>query len=342
VNPQAPSVQQLEQLWADLASAGAGTGDLGRQRRRVLAESCHDCFLAVSFPDRHRLLSVITDGGPQRTSASRPLTSGVQLVHGTEPTSGRPTMDIVLRDDSHSDIFTALVADLLSALAMSGHPGTSSGKLLLARLEDWRRLLATVSVQGLTAEQQRGLFGELSVLRDLILPEAGPAAVLAWTGPDRQLQDFQFPGGAIEVKTTSGNSAEIVRIANERQLDCQVAGQLFLVTLALDARREGPGLTLPDLVGNLRGKMRPLGSAAEFEQRLNMGGYLETQAHLYSDRRYTVRQRLIHAVNGRFPRITERDIPDGLSDVSYTLDLHAASSFRTSEPEMIRSLGLIP
>ena len=259
MNPQTPSVQQLEQLWTGLASAGAGAGDLGRQRRRVLAESCHDCFLAVSFPDRHRLLSVVTDGGPLRTSASRPLTSGVHLVHGTEPTSGRPTMDIVLRDDSHSDIFTALVADLLSALARSDKPGTSSGKLLLARLEDWRRLLATVSAQGLTAEQQRGLFGELSVLRDLLLPEAGGAAVLAWTGPDRQLQDFQFPGGAIEVKTTSGNSAEIVRIANERQLDCHSAGQLFLVTLALDARQEGPGLTLPDLVGDLRGKIRPLG-----------------------------------------------------------------------------------
>jgi hypothetical protein len=81
--------------------------------------------------------------------------------------------------------------------------------------------------------------------------------------------------------------------------------------------------------------------AAEFEQRLNMGGYLETQAHLYSGHRYAVRQRLVHAVGEKFPRITERDLPDGLSDVSYTLDLHAASGFRTSEPEMIRSLGLI-
>ena len=338
--PQAPSAQQLEQLWTGLASAGAGAGSLGRQRRRVIAESCHDCFLAVSFPDRHRLLSVVTDGDPLRTPASRPLTSGVHLVHGTEPTSGRPTVDIFLRDDSHSDIFTALVADLLGALARSDKPGTSE-KLLLARLEDWRRLLATVSAQGLTAEQQRGLFGELSILGDLLLPEAGSAAVLAWTGPDRQLQDFQFPGGAIEVKTTSGNSAEIVRIANERQLDCHATGQLFLVTLALDVRREGPGLTLPDLVADLRGKMRPMGMAAEFEQRLNMGGYLETQAHMYGDRHYVVRQRLVHAVGGNFPRITEHDLPDGLSDVSYTLDLHAASDFRTSEPEMIRSLGPI-
>ena len=341
MSPQTPSVQQLEQLWTGLASAGTGAGELGRQRRRVIAESCHDCFLAVSFPGRHRLLSVVTDGDPLRAPANRPLTSGVHLVHGTEPTSGRPTVDIFLRDDSHSDIFTALVADLLGALVQSDKPGTSE-KLLLARLEDWRRLLATVSTQGLAAEQQRGLFGELSILRDLLLPEAGSAAVLAWTGPDRQLQDFQFPDGAIEVKTASGNSAEIVRIANERQLDCRATGRLFLVTLALDVRREGPGLTLPDLVGDLRGKVRPLGMAAELEHRLNMGGYLETQAHLYSDRHYAVRQRLVHAVSGNFPRITERDLPDGLSDVSYTLDLHAASDFRTSEPEMIRSLGLVP
>ena len=340
MSPQVPSVQQLEQLWASLESVGAGAGELGRQRRRVIATSRHDCFLAVSFPGRHRLLSVVTDGPPPRAVASRPLTSGVQLVHGTEPISGRPTLDIVLRDDSHSDIFTALVGDLLSALALSDRPGTS-GKLLLARLEDWRRLLATVGAQGLTVEQQRGLFGELSVLSDLLLPEVGAAAVLAWTGPDRQLQDFQFPHGAIEVKTASGNSAEIVRIANERQLDDHAAGQLFLITLALDVRREGPSITLPDLVTDLRGKMRPLGIAAEFEQRLNMAGYLETQAHLYSDRRYAVRQRLVHAVGGKFPRITERDIPDGLSDVSYTLDLHAASGFRTSELEMIRNLGLI-
>jgi Putative PD-(D/E)XK family member, (DUF4420) len=340
VTPQILSTQQLEQLWAGLASAGAGAGELGRQRRRVIAETCHDCFLAVTFPDRHRLLSVVTDGDPLRGPMSRPLTSAVQLVHGTEPTSGRPTVDIFLRDDSHSDIFTALVADLLSALVRSDKPGTS-GKLLLARLEDWRRLLATVSAQGLTTEQQRGLFGELSVLRDLLLPEVGSAAVLAWTGPDCQLQDFQFSDGAIEVKTTSGNSAEIVRITNERQLDHEVVGQLFLITLALDARREGPGLTLPDLVGDVRAKVQPLGMAAELEQRLNMGGYLETQAHLYSDYRYAVRQRLVHAVRGNFPRITERDLPDGLSDVSYTLDLHAASDFRTSEPEMIQSLSLM-
>ena len=332
-----PSTEQLEQLWTELASAGPA--ELGRTTRRVIAESCHDCYLAVSFPDQRRLLSVVTNGELLRGAGSRALTSGVLLASGAEPKTGRPTLDIVLRDDTHSDIFTALVADLLSTLALSENPGTSGGRLL-ARLEDWRRLLGAVSPQGLTAEQQRGLFGELSLLAELLLPTAGARAVLAWTGPDRQLQDFQFPSGAIEVKTASGNSAQVVRIANERQLDYRNTGRLYLVTFALDVRRDGPGQALPDLVGNLREKMRPIGMSAEFEQRLNRGGYLQTQAHLYADRRYAVRQRLVHVVSEGFPRITERDLATGLSDVSYIVDLHAASAFRTTESEMISSLDL--
>jgi Putative PD-(D/E)XK family member, (DUF4420) len=182
----------------------------------------------------------------------------------------------------------------------------------------------------------------LAVLGDLLLPEIGARAVLAWTGPDRQVQDFQFPGSAIEVKTASGSSTFRVRIANEKQLDNQLAGRLFLVTLGLDVRRDGPGLTLPDKVGELRRRMPALGMSAEFEQRITRWGYLETQEHLYSDRRYTIRQRLIHLVGEAFPKITQRNLPTGLSEVSYIVDLHAASKFRTTEEEMIRSLDQRP
>jgi hypothetical protein len=337
MRPPTPTAEELEHLWADLA--GVDAGQAGWQTRRVIAGSCHDCFLAVSFPDRRRLLSVVAEEDPLQGAESRPLTSGVLLVRGTDPASGKSTVDIVLRDAAHSDIFTALVADLLSALADSD-AATAAGELLLARLEDWRRLLAAVTPQGMTPEQQRGLFGELTVLADLLLPAAGPRAVLAWTGPDRQLQDFQFTNAAIEVKTVSGNSAQMVRIANERQLDFRVAGQLFLVTLALDARHGGPGQALPVLAGELRQRMHPLGMSAEFEQRLNRAGYLETQAHLYSDRRYTVRECLVHVVGEHFPKITEQDLPGGVSDVSYTVDLNAASAFRTTGQEMIRALDL--
>lgn len=337
MSSSAPSTEELQRLWTDLGSGG--TSSLGRSTRRVMAETRHDCYLAVSFPERRRMLSVVTEAELLHGGRSRPLTSGVLLAGGTDPTTGQATLDIVLRDDTHSDIFTALVADLLNTLAVTNDP-RDSGQRLLSRLEDWRRLLGSVSPQGLTAEQQRGLFGELNVLADLLLPAAGRKAVLAWTGPDRQLQDFQFPSTAIEVKTASGNSAQIVRIANERQLDHSNAGRLYLVTVALDVRRDGPGITLPDLVRDLRERMPRLGVSTEFEQRLNQGGYLETQAHRYTDRRYMVRQRLVHAVVDDFPKITERDLADGLSDVSYTVDLHAASSFLTTEAEMISSLDL--
>jgi Putative PD-(D/E)XK family member, (DUF4420) len=154
VSAHVPSTQELDALWTDLANASAG--ESGRQTRRVMAESRHDCFLGVSYPGRHRLLSVVTDVVPPQGSQSRPLTSGIVLAHGTDPLSGRFSMDILLRADSHSEIFTALVADLLRALADS-NLSHSSSEVLLARLEDWRRMLAAVTPDGLSSEQQRGL-----------------------------------------------------------------------------------------------------------------------------------------------------------------------------------------
>ena len=332
-----PSTHELDQLWTELAGMGT-PGAAGRQTRRVLAGSRYDCFLAVDFPSHRRLLSVVSEDrevnpGPDR----RHLTTGVLLERGVEPTSHRPTVDLVLRDEAHSDIYTALVADLLDALA-DADGSVTSGQLLLTRIEEWQQMLAAVSPQGLSPERQRGLFGELAVLADILLPELGARAVLDWTGPDQHLQDFQFPAGAVEVKTVSGHKAHLVRITSERQLDDRAAGRLFLVTLALDARHAGPGLSLPELVGELRRRTRAKGVSAEFEQRLTRAGYLETQAHLYADSRYAVRQRMVHLVGEGFPKIMERDLPAGLSDVSYTLDLLAASAFRSTEREMTNSL----
>jgi Putative PD-(D/E)XK family member, (DUF4420) len=340
VTVQAPGVQRLEQLWAELAQAGVGTGEFGRQRRRVIAGSRHDCFLAVSFPDRRRLLSIVTDGEVKKQRANRPLTSGIDLYYGMEPVSNHATIDLALRDTMQSDIFTALVADLLATLVESQSVDTTE-KIVLVRLEEWRKLLSSIGTRGLTLEQQRGLFGELSILSDVLIPEIGSAAVLAWTGPDRQLQDFQFRDCAVEVKTAAGNKADIVRISNERQLDYRLAGDLFLVTIALDVRREGPGTTLPDLVEDLREKVRSVDMAADFGQRLTMSGYLDTQSELYAGQRYIVRQRVVHHIGPKFPKILECDLPSGVTDVSYTLDLNAAATFRTSESEMIRSLGLM-
>ncbi|MCR3752671.1 PD-(D/E)XK motif protein [Lentzea californiensis] len=329
-----PSATDLEELWAELHDPRSGPASAGRRVRRVLADSPHHCFVAVEYPAARRVFSVVTDNIPTNAVNGQLAMSGVVVERGSVPEHGA-TLDLALRADAYTDIFTALVADLLVRLAQVA---AEPGGVVVNRLGEWQRMLAGVSPGGLSPEQQRGLFGELHALSELFLPAFGPDAVYAWTGPDQQLQDFQFELGSAEIKTASGHDANRVRISSERQLDDAGPGVLFLVTLALDARQGGRGMSLPELVRHVRNQATRLGVAGELEQRLVRAGYLDTQSRLYEDRRYALRGRTVHRVTDGFPRITEQTRPVGVSDVVYTVDLLAADRFLVSDEDMITVL----
>ena len=112
---------------------------------------------------------------------------------------------------------------LASDIAATAQAATGPVEAVLAaadRFEHWRQMLQSIAEAGLTPEARRGLFGELTILRDHLLP-AMPAAdaVRAWTGPAAANQDFQLPDAAIEVKTSSGKEPQTIVISNERELD---------------------------------------------------------------------------------------------------------------------------
>jgi hypothetical protein len=328
-----PTADVLEALWTELDSQPSDPSAAGRQVRRVLGRP-HECFVGVEHPSRQRVLSVVADDIPAGATNGLLAMAGVMITPGTQSDFGT-TVDLVLRASTHSDIFTALVVDLLVVLS---HETGGPGRILVDRLVEWQRMLASVGPKGLPPERQRGLFGELHTLSDLLLPALGAVAVPAWTGPDQDLQDFQFESGSVEVKTVAGHEPGKVRITSERQLDDTGPGRLFLVTLALDARRGGRGMSLPELVAHLRRQAADHGVHAALDQRLVRAGYLDTQSHLYLDRRYALRQRLVHSVADGFPRITERDTPSGVSNVSYMLDLLAATPFLVSPTDMTDAL----
>ncbi|QQQ74777.1 PD-(D/E)XK motif protein [Saccharothrix sp. 6-C] len=331
-----PSTTDLEELWGELHDTQSGAVSAGRRVRRVLADSPHHCFVGVEYPAARRVFSVATDNVPANATNGLLVTSGVVVERGSLPDHGA-TLDLVLRAGTYTDIFTALVADLLVRLAqVTAEPGG----VVVNRLGEWQRMLAGVSPDGLSREQQRGLFGELHTLSDLFLPRFGSNAVYAWTGPDQQLQDFQFEQGSVEVKTATGHDANRIRVSSERQLDDAGPGALFLVTLALDVRQGGRGVSLPELVRQVRKQASNLGVAGELEQRLVRAGYLDTQSRLYEDRRYALRGRTVHRVTEGFPRITEQTRPVGVSDIVYTVDLLAAVRFLVNVEDMIAVLEM--
>jgi hypothetical protein len=208
----------------------------------------------------------------------------------------------------------------------------------LERFDQWRHLLQSIAETGLGREGRRGLYGELVVLRDHVLPASGPtAAVAAWTGPTRTSQDFQLPHAAVEVKTGSGGSPQTVVIADERQLDDTGVGQLLLAHVSVDERKGGTGESLNAAVAAVAGALGSADRAGLYDLLVRVG-YLSEHRHLYDEPRYTVRGVRFWRVAGDFPRITGADLRPGVGDCRYRISTVGLDRHRVPADEVRRIL----
>jgi hypothetical protein len=183
----------------------------------------------------------------------------------------------------------------------------------------------------LSRENQQGLWGELWTLRDVAGPAVGfNASVKAWRGPLGSDQDFQFPGVALEVKTSTSHALERLVIASERQLDVMPDIALALIAMSLDAR-PSHGETLPEMVNSIRSVAAEAGCLQILEERLTLSGYRLEDADRYADIGYSVRSRLQFGVRSGFPRIVSRDLKPGVSEVRYSIAVSACTQFEISE-----------
>ncbi|MFI5485648.1 PD-(D/E)XK motif protein [Micromonospora echinaurantiaca] len=301
--------------------------------RRLFPRSGHDIFLAVQQPSGRRALLFRVPAAAAEAAAERhsPLAStrGLALQFATAP-DGSSELRVVLTADDRREVFNPLIADVaLAAQATEGPVQALSAAI--ERFEHWRHLLQSLRDTGLGADARRGLFGELLVLRDHLLPLLSPSEALsAWRGPTGGNQDFQLPGCAIEVKTGVGRSPGSMVIASERQLDETGMDHLLLAYLSVDERRGGSGESLNDVVDSVKKMIMTDTARAEFGELLVRAGYLSEHRHLYDDARYTVRRTDFWQVTGDFPRIVEADLRPGVGDCRYRISTVGLDQYRVS------------
>jgi hypothetical protein len=194
--------------------------------------------------------------------------------------------------------------------------------------------------QGLTAEAQRGLFGELYFLRTYLSNSTDKALCInSWQVPSNTVQDFHHGNWAVEVKTTHGNNHQKIQISSERQLDDSVVPNIFLFHLSLEVR-SNHGETLNDLSewveNHLANYVIELNS---FRLKLFEVGYFDIHKPIYKDTGYSIRQESIYKVEGEFPRIMEHEIRNGVGDVKYSIVMADCLSFIRTEAELFQSIS---
>ena len=332
---------RIEELWQELEAEAQAGSTSAWLTRFALPRPLQPLLVALETSANRRALLLTLPRAAIPGRREWPQCKGLE-VFGVVIV-GQPHLGVRLTDSSFADVFTALAEDVAPRVAATSSPQAAAASLL-GRLRRWQKFLA-VGMAGLSPEQQRGLYGELHTLRQYFLPCFGPeTAVAAWRAPRRTHQDFQLASGAVEVKTTIAKQPQSVRITSERQLDEAGIPALFLHVVLLDERevegvRASVGEGLPDIVRALRQVLQTTAAATEtFDDRLLDAGYLEADAPRYENRRFTLRREHTFRVGRGFPCLVEENLPTGVGDVSYALNLAACEPFGTSVEEMVAKL----
>lgn len=327
-----------ERDWVQLESDWHANGTTVRL---VYPQSPHDIFLAVRHPDGARMLTISVSpqafGDVMRRIHELPRTRGLEMQF-TRQDNADGQLRIVLADPSLQEVFNPLATDI-AATAHQEPDAADAVTAAVSRFEHWRQMLQSLALAGLTQQSQRGLFGELSFLRDHLLAALSPSeAVRSWTGPTGAHQDFQLPSVAIEVKTSAGKEPQALVIASERELDDTGTSRLVLAHFSLDKRRGGSGESLNLIVDRIRDLVTDVPTRELLDGLLVRAGYLQHQRDLYDEPRYTIRKQHFWHVTGDFPRITEADLRPGVGDCEYRISTTGLDQYAMTAGDVISAV----
>jgi len=330
-------MEDLGNIWSELESDNSQPE--GYLRLRVRPSSQCELFLAVAKPENNRALLLEVPASAIPTKAEYPQSNGfrVEPVPITYGPTGDVRLVLSITDNRYFDIFSVLVSDIMDHVA-SQPDRQSSVKEFIARLIRWQDFLKRHAPEGLSEQAQQGLYGELWFFRKFILLNMDSVgAASAWVGPRRANQDFQLDRCAVEVKTTSAGSHQLIQITNTRQLDDTGIEVLLLLHISLDIRFGGLQ-SLPELVYEIRTLLenQNVKALSIFNECLIDAGYLDIHENRYKELKYTIRNYYFFKVCQGFPRILENELLPGIGDVHYSVALASCMPFKVDETAALK------
>ncbi|WP_419252452.1 PD-(D/E)XK motif protein [Caulobacter sp. ErkDOM-YI] len=310
---------ELLLAWRGLSAGDTGDGlrviALGADRLRVRA--------GITYPLGQETLLVGFNLGQTRRVDELPEARGFSVSFLAEPPAARYENWIALtrRPEAGVDLFALMASDIAASLTDAG-PASEQWLFgtLLHRIRAWQDFMQRPRDGVLSREKELGLFGELLVFRDFLDAGVTPVQVAAaWQGPARSVQDFIVGYRGLEVKTTLSANGFPARISSLDQLDTSQGRAVMVAAVRLSLQDDG--LTLPELVTDLRERLAGIGlTASLFERSLLLAGYFDTAADKYVRRFGPVNTR-VFPVDDDFPSLTRSAVRAEIRTAEYELDL---------------------
>ena len=312
--------------WRNLATPSEGSGFTARRIADV-GSALWGVYWAVD--KRRQYLLVVTHVLGLRSQHKWPMLRGLRIESRADEEGHREFLIFRLTEVEHRDIFYRFCIDIVDAVG-AAESGQEALDICIVRTWRWHRLLKGGRDGRLTAEEQKGLIGELTLLQQHVASAIGiREGVRSWVGPLGSPRDFEMGTVGVESKACSP-LAPTVRIASAEQLDSTRETPLFLHVIEIaEVLGEAAGaVTVTDVVDRVLAVVETSDVAvrSDFEERLWAVGY--DSADDYSDRRWIVGSTSFFRVRDGFPRIIPRMLPAGVTDVRYRVAVAQCEEFR--------------
>lgn len=244
---------------------------------------------------------------------------------------------IILNDKSLTDIFVLFIEDIIKEIKDITTPEDAL-LIINQRVTYWKKLFGKITGEVLSKERQRGLYGELLILKLLLDNKENKDIVLkSWVGPNSSNQDFTLNENAVEVKTSKAGNPSVF-ISNEFQLDYCNWKNLFLAVISLN-ESVGSNDSLYHLIINIQDTLLNYDLISDFEEKLELAGVDIKAMELYDEIGYYVKSIKYYRVEDGFPVILKGTLQhEALFNVKYQIDITQCNSFEKSEDQFLKGL----
>lgn len=291
-----------------------------------VVDDFEDALIGISSDGRLHLLIAI-DVPPSSLPADLQGLQ-VRLVEGDQF-----WIDVSARSH-HEEILTLAANRIIYSIKIEGRAVANSVERAIGEMRSALRPLAP----DLSASEQIGLFGELWVLSNVLMPTVGTRICNLWSGPERERHDFVGERVHVEVKTTTKSEPKH-EISRLDQLRAPVGKRLLFISVLIE-RSLGGDETIADRVDEIRKKVGSDGYALDtFDARLAQLGWHDELRQTGALLRFTFRNVYVFEVADGFPRLPDDYAPPlSVSGIRYSIDVGSLPSLDVFEVEKILNL----
>lgn len=328
---------EIKAIWIELVEAHVS----GLVKRAIDIPSCLKMFCTYKSPDGFYGIAFSFSQEIKLDISPFSNLSEIEVSlfkDNSFPDSKFLLIQLLDRGDRVRDIFAAICGNIASTIT-SISTEREAIKHVICQMRKWQDLFSRKLKSTLSAQEQQGLYGELSFLLKLIYsPMDKFNSIKYWVGPNMAPQDFQSELWAVEVKTISANNFPNISIHGELQLDETTIEKLFLYNLVVEVVSTD-GKSLPELINETRNSLSHDPNALNlFENKLIYYGYYDIDVDAYKERRYQIRKENFYLVQDEFPRIKKDDLLLGVSDVKYTITLAVSNENVVLESNVLNTI----